>query len=65
MIDNLTKNVKTKKIALIMLIFLLIIIVCTILYKEKGTNKEIPKRAIYVRNNIKGSEEYKQRTSIH
>ena len=65
MIDNLTKNVRNKKISLIMLILLLIIIGCAIWYKEKGINKEIPKRAIYVRSYKKGSEEYKQGTGIY
>lgn len=54
-----------KKILVVILILLILIIALFIWYNEEGTNNEVPKKATYVMGTIKGSEHYKQGTSIH
>lgn len=58
MANNLIKISRNKKAVAIIFLALLVILSCAIWYAEKGTNKEVPKKAIYVMNFIKGSEEY-------
>lgn len=56
---------KNKKILVAVLILLAFIIAFFLWYNEEGTNKEAPKKAIYVMGYIKGGGHDRKGTSIH